>query len=593
MEAEKERKKPLELDWDKLLPSQDDDPPPDLVVTTTAAAAAVAANAEQHQEQQKQHSTTSTESQREEIALPSIPDRQLEESIERQKKNLNLGLKLPDKGEKIRVKIKQLEEERERRKLRRLDKDADICEKPTQSNSSITVGACNGFRGEDLPSQAPQQSTFGSHFGRCLDDTDCRTVNAFDKDLSYLGCERRKMKHGQSSLKGRQKTRQLPSQCPRNATVDKGQHILSNGDQKGRAITTLHHIGEDLSHCFSKKRDASHVLPPNDSRPRKGQTVVLVDEEESQLVETTGKGDKLDACLKETKIYYPSRDDPESVEICYSDIECLAPETFLTSTIMNFYIRCLQQPASPTERARSDYHFFNTYFYKKLKEAISYKGSDKKTFFMKFRRWWKGVNIFQKAYILLPIHEDLHWSLVIICIPDKEDESGPIILHLDSLGYHHSKKIFDDIKSYIREEWDYLNQEGAPPDLPIADRIWKHLPRRIDEKKISVPQQKNDYDCGLFVLFFMERFIEEAPERLKKKDLAMFGKQWFKSEEASGLRGKIREILKDEFRKASKDNCILKSPPLSSGGAPAGSIGHHKGYLTESGADVTPISSVL
>jgi Ulp1 family protease len=37
----------------------------------------------------------------------------------------------------------------------------------------------------------------------------------------------------------------------------------------------------------------------------------------------------------------------------------------------------------------------------------------------------------------------------------------------------------------------------------------------------QVPQQKNDYDCGLFVLFFMERFIEEAPERLKKKDLDM------------------------------------------------------------------------
>ena len=37
----------------------------------------------------------------------------------------------------------------------------------------------------------------------------------------------------------------------------------------------------------------------------------------------------------------------------------------------------------------------------------------------------------------------------------------------------------------------------------------------------QVPQQRNDYDCGLFVLFFMERFIDEAPQRLKKKDLAM------------------------------------------------------------------------
>lgn len=37
----------------------------------------------------------------------------------------------------------------------------------------------------------------------------------------------------------------------------------------------------------------------------------------------------------------------------------------------------------------------------------------------------------------------------------------------------------------------------------------------------QVPQQKNEYDCGLFVLYFMERFIEGAPERLKSKDLAM------------------------------------------------------------------------
>lgn len=37
----------------------------------------------------------------------------------------------------------------------------------------------------------------------------------------------------------------------------------------------------------------------------------------------------------------------------------------------------------------------------------------------------------------------------------------------------------------------------------------------------QVPQQKNDYDCGLFVLYFIERFIEEAPDRLKRTDLDM------------------------------------------------------------------------
>jgi hypothetical protein len=35
--------------------------------------------------------------------------------------------------------------------------------------------------------------------------------------------------------------------------------------------------------------------------------------------------------------------------------------------------RYIQQQASPANRAIWDYHFFNTYFYNKLKEAVAYK----------------------------------------------------------------------------------------------------------------------------------------------------------------------------------------------------------------------------
>ncbi|KAL7261094.1 hypothetical protein ACSBR1_006691 [Camellia fascicularis] len=589
----------MEEEKTKNGPRREDEPPPVLVVTNTTAAAAAPSpppvggdRQEQSQREEglegKRDSETlgppraslkrldderesenlrqveKEQSQREELERKT--DGELEMAITRQKRSVEtLGPRLVDGGVKLRANLKRLEEERERRKVRRVEKVDDGCQKHTQSKSSSFTSASVGFRQE-----VPSQSLFSTHFCRKLEknQTDSRTVNAFDKELSYMGrCDSRKMRlNGKFSPRERHKSvlssKQSSFQCPTSLSVDAGKHVFLDGDHNGgRSTHSAHLVEEKLSGSFSMKEKASKVMPLNGLRPRNGQPIVLVDEEEPQFIESMEQTDKTVECMKESKIYYPSSDDPESIEIHYSDMECLAPEAFLSSTIMNFYIRHLQRLTSPTDSARSGYHFFNTYFYSKLNEAV-FRKSDGESSFVKFRRWWKGVNIFHKAYILLPIHENLHWSLVIICIPDKEDESGPVILHLDSLGLHFSKSIFDNIKSFLIEEWKYLNQGEAPPDLPIAYRIWENLPRRIEEKRIAVPQQRNDYDCGPFVLFFMERFIDEAPQRLKKQDLAMFGKNWFQPQEASKLRRKIRKLIVEEFLNATEDNCVLDHEPL-------------------------------
>lgn len=555
MGEEKSKKRPLDLDsnWDVIMGRDDGEPPPLVIVKNTP-----------------QPQPQPTPSQREDFA--SISDKKLEEQIERNKIHvMKLGPTLPDKGEKLQLTIKAMEEELDQRKHRRpAQMDVAECEKHRNSTAS------NGFGQKDASSQVKNsKSQFSTIFSRKMEEnTDCRVGNAFDKELTTLGhCNRQNMKSNGRSWKKRKQniqssSRQLPFQCATSISLNGERRGPANGDQKGKASSAhlLHHNSENFSTNTSKKKDDCRVLPSNGSRPRKDPTVVVLDEDEPQLG-TTELAKELAEHMKDAKISYPSRDDPASVEIAYKDMDCLAPEAFLTSPIMNFYIRYIRLQASPANKATCDYHFFNTFFYKKLEQAISYKGSDKESFFVKFRRWWKGVNIFEKAYILIPIHDDLHWSLVIICFPDKKDDSGPIILHLDSLGFHRSSTVFSNIKSYLKEEWRYMNQE-VPTDFPIPDRIWKHLDRRIEDKIIAVPQQKNDYDCGLFVLFFMERFIQEAPERLKKRDLAMFGKKWFRPEEASDLRKKIRAILMDEFQNAFKSGHISESSSLSSGGDP-------------------------
>lgn len=59
----------------------------------------------------------------------------------------------------------------------------------------------------------------------------------------------------------------------------------------------------------------------------------------------------------------------------------------------------------------------------------------------------KSQLIYVFTMILIPCLS-VHWSLIIVCIPDKEDESGLTILHLDSLGVHPKRSIVENVKRY-------------------------------------------------------------------------------------------------------------------------------------------------
>ncbi|CAI0462555.1 unnamed protein product [Linum tenue] len=464
-----------------------------------------------------------------------LPDGKLEEAIASQRRTLaNVGSKLPDGGRKLLSSIAIYEEERERRKSAKAAMAVGESKQFIQSANTSTNGAPGGSK-EMASSEIHSQSRSGSLFSKKMEDNaDHKAAKAFDRELSTLRpCSppKGKLNEGQSA------SRHFSNGASRVLLVEK------------RNLQSRLYIVSDLE--------------------RQRETVVLLDDDDDEVLETLDCANETrDECLKDAKIYYPSRDDPECVEICFQDIDCLAPESFLTSPIMNFYIRYLEMQASPSQKATCDYHIFNTFFYNKLKQQLSRNGGEKESLFVKFRRWWKGVNLFDKAYILIPIHEDLHWSLVIICFPEKKDNrSGPMLLHLDSLKLHYSRVVLEDITSFLREEWQYLHQEVARQlDVEISDKIWKRL-HDISSRRIEVPQQKNDYDCGIFVLYFMERFIDEAPERLKEVDLDMFGKQWFKPEEASRLRKKIRDLLKTEFRKLRKRGIACESLAIPSGGS--------------------------
>nr|TKW29502.1 hypothetical protein SEVIR_3G399400v2 [Setaria viridis] len=368
----------------------------------------------------------------------------------------------------------------------------------------------------------------------------------------------RKNKYGQLPMIKRQSQRTIsvdkmykrqPCSTPVSGNLQRVHAIDPDESDNGKCQQS-----ENSSFSRFTKRRKEQLQASSSVYSRKVQDVVLLDDEDMQ---TEGEVN----CEMSGR-----RDDPEAVELTGSDINCLDPGAFLSSPVINYYIQNIKRNILCSDDCRDKFYIFNTYFYGKLEEALYRRGD-----FSKLRRWWKGVNIFHRAYIILPIHGMAHWSLVIICMPAKESISGPIIiLHLDSLGMHHSTKILDTVGRYLEEEWRYLKKNPSP-DTSVLDATWEDLPSNIHKAKVQVPQQNNAYDCGIFMLYYIERFIREAPERFTIDKLDMFSCSWFNPEDASDLRKRIRALLLEEFESARLDN-VMSDGAASNGSSIEDSI---------------------
>lgn len=97
----------------------------------------------------------------------------------------------------------------------------------------------------------------------------------------------------------------------------------------------------------------------------------------------------------------------------FADLERLDEGEFLNDNLIGFYLRYLEQTfgEQKPDLAKRVY-FFNTYFYTTLtnahkpKKSFNYEGVQK---------WTRAVDIFTYDYIIVPICENTHWYLAIIC----------------------------------------------------------------------------------------------------------------------------------------------------------------------------------
>uniref|UniRef100_A0A7S3XZ20 Ubiquitin-like protease family profile domain-containing protein n=1 Tax=Heterosigma akashiwo TaxID=2829 RepID=A0A7S3XZ20_HETAK len=174
---------------------------------------------------------------------------------------------------------------------------------------------------------------------------------------------------------------------------------------------------------------------------------------------------------------------------------------FLNDSLIDFYLKWLRDHQS-RPALRDQCHFFSSHFYTKLEGAGF--GGDRPDH-AAVRRWTRGVNLFAKRLVFVPVNQAAHWSLAVVCSPghlaiSPEEFGEPCVLHLDSLRLHSGKEVARRLRGYLALEYEKQYPGGGPVAFTASTMPLVRPP---------VPSQGNTSDCGVYVLEYAKRILTE------------------------------------------------------------------------------------
>lgn len=224
----------------------------------------------------------------------------------------------------------------------------------------------------------------------------------------------------------------------------------------------------------------------------------------------------------------------ESLIVTFGDINRLDPEQFLNDNIVDYYMKDIFSRLP--EDLKNRCYFFNSQFY----PLISSKHMERAS----LRIPSQQIRIFEKDFIFIPICDHVHWTLCIVCFPRNSgvlgcgDETARIE-YCDSLGTINTSAL-SLIRNYLRLRWNVENPNAGPKVF---------IPRTIPEHLADLPKQSNNSDCGVYMLCYIEKFLETMPE------LPLVIPDWFSAQDVLFKRYEIknkamklhRMYVEDEF----------------------------------------------
>ena len=180
---------------------------------------------------------------------------------------------------------------------------------------------------------------------------------------------------------------------------------------------------------------------------------------------------------------------------------------WLDDSIIHFFLNHLMSQ-------HQNIHAFDIFFYNHLRD----KGIDRQLL-----RWTRRLDIFSKDFIFFPVNlRELHWTLIVANCKEKT------ISYYDSMGggkvnmgcshavYEPPSRHMDRVLQYLQKEHD--DKKGSP--LPFD---WKCNPVGESQDVLlhdgRIPQQENNYDCGVFLCMFADYISRGLPFTFSQRDM--------------------------------------------------------------------------
>ncbi|KAI8214612.1 hypothetical protein K4K53_000854 [Colletotrichum sp. SAR 10_77] len=325
------------------------------------------------------------------------------------------------------------------------------------------------------------------------------------------------------------------------------------------------------------------------------------------------------------------------------DIFRLDEGQFMNDNLIWFYMKYLQVKLEKENKQTHDrIYFMNTYFYPKLTEksgrGINYEG---------VRSWTTKVDLFSYDYIVVPVNEQAHWYLAIICHPSKlikaqevqeVDKEPPQVAQKEALvsavGEQVEHMSLDDpatenkdtvvlvepkispVKSQLpRKSTGALPRKKDPSEARVitldslgvghsatCGNLKEYLVREVKDKKNleieapgqfgmtakNIPEQLDHASCGAFLLGYLREFLK-APDDTVGRIVRKEEMNWDITSIA--MRSELRSIIIEQREEQNRRFAVLAAEKKAKRKTPKAPISS-KSSEEPSGVPSTPRTPV-